>query len=33
MGLMRDLREQRGGKIPQLLCVHLRHVVGQLHGR
>ena len=31
--LLRDLREERGGQIPQLLCVHLCHIVRQLHGR
>ena len=30
--LLCDLREERGGQIPQLLCVHLCHVARQLHG-
>ena len=32
LALLGDLREERGGKITQLLCVHLCHIARQLHG-
>jgi len=32
LGLLVDGLDQRGGQIPQLICIHLSQVAWQLHG-